>query len=259
MMDPYAVQSRIYPRGRVKVNLIGALLSLALGLCLAVLSMGYAAGVHVTDLNHLRQAVDETLVQTGVISADDAERFAQETIGYLTGRRAAWLPAFILDGQVFPVPESFIGHMAEVQHWVMAFRYMLPLMIAAVTALVFLTLIGAAAMKTRTFSPRGYLLGAAVPILAAGILFLWAIIDFQSFWGLLHRMLIPGGIFLADEPVMQLFPIAMFQRYLAPIALTFLYVMAAVMLLPVILMILDKRVRRRKLMRQVPYENMEYR
>jgi hypothetical protein len=259
-MDPYAGYNRISTPARAKTNLIGALLCLALGLCLSALAMGYAAGVHVTNLDRLRGAVDTSLVQAGIVSAQDGERFAQETIGYLTGRRAAWLQAITVNGQVYPVPESFATHMAEVRRWVTAFPYMLPLMIADVTLLVFLTLIGAAALRTRTFSPRFYLLGAALPVLAAGIGFLWALIDFPGFWELLHKLVIPGGIFAADEPVMQLFPVQMFQGYLAPIALTFLYYMIAVMLLPLVLMMVDRRVRRRRLMRQMPpYEPTEYR
>jgi hypothetical protein len=259
-MDPYLAQSRLYTRRRTSI--LGALVSLALGLCLTGLSIGYAVGVHVTDLDSFRKAADTALVQTNVMSAEDAERFAQETIGYLTGRRAAWLTAITVEGQVTPVPEAFSTHMAEVQRWVKAFRFMLPLMIACVTLLVFLTLIGAAAMRARAFSPRFYYLGAAVPILLAGVVFLWALIDFQSFWEALHNILIPGGIFAADEPVMRLFPVSMFQGYLMPVALTLLYLLAGVVVLPAILMMIDRRVRRRRQERQLqqmPYDPMEYR
>ena len=89
-------------------------------------------------------------------------------------------------------------------------------------------------------------------------MFLWALIDFTSFWEMLHRIIIPGGIFAADEPVMQLFPIAMFQNYLMPIAITFLYLMAVILLLPVILLMIDRRMRRRRLEKKMPYETMEY-
>ena len=81
----------MYDNGRVKVNPLGALLSLALGMCLAVLAMGYAVGVQATNLDRFREAADTALVQTSVLSAEHAERLAQETIGYLTGRRAGWL------------------------------------------------------------------------------------------------------------------------------------------------------------------------
>lgn len=262
-MDPYAVHSRMYPRRRT--SLLGALLSLALGLCLAVLSMGYAVGVHVTDLDSFREAADTALVKTGVLSQEDAERYAQETIGYLTGRRAAWLAAVTVEGQVTPVPETFTEHMAQVRQWVMKFRFMLPLMIACVTALVFLTLIGAAAMRSRAFSTRFYCLGVALPLMVAGVLFLWALMDFTGFWDALHRIVIPGGIFPADEPVMRLFPVSMFQGYLAPIALTLGYLLLGILLLPLILTMIDRRARRRRLerqmeqMQQMPYDPMEYR
>ncbi|MBE0601966.1 MAG: DUF1461 domain-containing protein [Firmicutes bacterium] len=245
---------------RRRTSILGALLSLALGLCLTALSMGYAAGVHVTDIDRFREAADAALVQTEIMSAEDAERYAQETIGYLTGRRAAWLSAITVEGQVYPVPEAFTTHMAQVQHWVKAFRFMLPLMIACVVALVFLTLLGAAAMQARSFSPRFYYLGALVPVLVAGILFLWALIDFTSFWDMLHNVFIPGGIFAAGEPVMRLFPVSMFQGYLLPIGLTFLYLLAGIVLLPALLVMLDRRGRRRRMEKQtMPYDPMEYR
>lgn len=257
-MDPYLAQSRLYTRRRT--SLLGALLSLALGLCLTGLGMGYAVGVHATDLDRFREAADAALVQTNIMSSEDAERFAQETIGYLTGRRAAWLTAITVEGQVTPVPENFSAHMAQVQRWVKAFRFMLPLMIACVVVLVFLTLIGAAAMQSRTFSPRFYYLGAVVPILLAGIVFLWALIDFKSFWEILHNVFIPGGIFAADEPVMRLFPVSMFQGYLPPIGLTFLYLLGCILLLPAVLLMLDRRGRRRRFEKQtMPYDPMEYR
>ncbi len=257
-MDPYLMAGRRYARRRT--SLFGALLSLALGLCLTGLSMGYAVGVHVTDIDRFRDAADVALVQTEIMSAEDAERFAQETIGYLTGRRAAWLTAITVEGQVTPVPEDFSAHMEQVQHWVKAFRFMLPLMIACVALLVFLTLIGAAALQSRTFSPRFYYLGAVVPILVAGVVFLWALIDFASFWEVLHNIFIPGGIFAADEPVMRLFPVSMFQGYLLPIGLTFLYLLAGILLLPAVLIMIDRRGRRRRLEKQtMPYDPMEYR
>jgi len=259
-MDPYLASNR-NPSGRgVRVNPLGALLSLALGLCLTALSMGYAIGVHVRDLDSFQAAADAALVQTGILSETDAERFAQETIGYLTGRRASWLTAVTIDGQAIAVPAEFSAHMAQVQTWVTAFRYIVPLMIAAFVALVFLTLIGAAAMKRRMFAPRSYLLGAAIPVLLMGVVFAWAALDFASFWEALHSLLIPGGIFAADETVMRLFPLTLFERYTTPIALTFLYCLGIVLLVPVILITLDRRVRRRRYTcYAVPYEPMEYR
>ena len=165
-MDPYAMQSR---RGiRRRTSVIGALLSLALGFCLTALSIGYAVGLHVTDLEHFREAADTALVQTGILSQEDAERFAQETIGYITGRRAAWLTAVTVGDEAVSVPEEFSQHMEAVQQWVLKFRYMLPLMIADVTILVFLTLIGAAAMRSRTFSPARVLLGCCSPAVSGG-------------------------------------------------------------------------------------------
>ena len=49
-------------------------------------------------------------------------------------------------------------------------------------------------------------------------LLLWAVADFNSLWMVIHRVLIPGGIFPAGEPVMQLFPLKLFFGYLPPLA-----------------------------------------
>ena len=260
-MNPYQAPNRGTQGRGVKVNFLGALLSLALGLCLTALSMAYAVGVHVRDIDSFLAATDEALVQTGILTEDDAQRFAQETIGYLTGRRATWLEAISVNGEAVPVPPEFTQHMAEVRQWVVAFRYVVPLMIAAVVLLVFLTLIGAAAMRTRTYSPRSYLLGAAIPVLLAGICFLWAAADFASFWEALHNVLIPGGVFAADAAIMQLFPLTLFSRYISPVALTFAYCLGLVLFVAIILSAVDRRVRRRRAARrqQPQYDPMEYR
>ncbi len=256
-MEPYANRARRGPR----VSALGALLSLALGLGLCVLSMAYAAGLHITDLDSFRKAADTALVQTGVLTSEDAERFAQETIGYITGRRAAWLSAVTVGGQVVPVPEAFAVHMAEVRRWVSSFHFVLPLMILTIVLLVFLTLIGAMAMRKRMFAPRSYYLGAFIPLLFAGAGFAWAALDFESFWDVLHQALIPGGIFAAGEPVMQLFPLTLFSGYTAAIALTFLYCLVFVALAPAALLLIDRRARKRRAEReqQPPYQPMEYR
>lgn len=260
-MEPYANTGRAAARRGPRVNALGALVSFALGLCLCVLSMAYAVGLHVTDVDQFRRAADEALVQTGVLTAQDAERFAQETIGYLTGRRAAWLSAVTVGGQAVPVPEAFAAHMAQVRRWVTAFRFVLPLMILNIVLLIFLTLVGAMALKTRMFAARSYLLGAFIPLLLAGAGFAWAALDFASFWDVLHQALIPGGIFAAGESVMQLFPLTLFAGYTAPIALTFSYCLVLVALLPALLLFVDRRARRRRMERerQAPYQPMEYR
>jgi len=261
MMESYAYPNPKNPRHGTRVNPLGALFSLALGIVIMVLGMGYAVGVHATDPDRLLAAAEPALVQTGILSQEHAERFAQETIGYLTGRRAAWLTEIAMGDMTMTVPEAFAGHMAQVQQWVMKVPYLIPLMIAAFVALVFLTLIGAAGMRSRMFSAHGYLLGAAIPLLLAALCFAWAALDFAGFWKTLHDILIPGGIFAVDEPVMRLFPLAMFQAYLEPIVITFLYVLGIVLLIPVILALLDRMVRRRTQRRQLPYEQqpMEYR
>ena len=60
----------------------------------------------------------------------------------------------------------------------------------------------------------------AVGLLLAVLL--WAALDFHSLWMILHRLFIPDGIFSAREPVMQLFPLALFFEYLTPVSMALL-------------------------------------
>lgn len=51
-------------------------------------------------------------------------------------------------------------------------------------------------------------------------------------WEMLHRTLIPDGIFPADELVMQLFPETLFSAYLPPVLLMLVLMLAAVRAAP---------------------------
>ena len=49
------------------------------------------------------------------------------------------------------------------------------------------------------------------------LIVLWAAVDFRSFWMVLHKVFIRGGIFPYGEPIMQLFPLELFFQYIAPV------------------------------------------
>ncbi|HPF86793.1 MAG TPA: DUF1461 domain-containing protein [Candidatus Limiplasma sp.] len=249
-MDSNTSANRKSSRRGTRVNPLGAFVSLALGLVLTVLCMAYAVGVHVTDADEFQSATDTALVQTGILSQEHAARFAQETIGYLTGRRAAWLTEIAVGDQTVAVPQAFTEHMAQVRQWVILVPYIIPLIIGTVIVLVFVTLIGAMVLRSRMFSAHGYLLGVLIPLLLAGVCFGWAALDFEGFWKVLHDWLIPGGIFALGEPVMELFPLTLFAQYTGPVALTFAYMLAFVLLVALVLKIVDKRVRKRRTARQ---------
>ena len=139
------------------------------------------------------------------IAESDLSAFAEATMRYLRGELPRW------DVRIPPqgVSEAFRQHMAEVRGWVSA----APWVIAAglLLGLVLLWLGG------RRRGPALLGVGALLAVLAAAAV--WAAVDFGSLWMLLHRWFIPGGIFSAAEPVMQLFPLALFFRYVIPVCL----------------------------------------
>ena len=170
-----------------------------------------------TDL--FEQALIKT-VQWEAIGTDEASLrlFAAETMAYLRGEKEAWEPAITLYG--FPAEEaiaqSFRLHMAEVRGWVAAAPWVLGAGFALALGLFLPS-------RKRYASLTG--LFCAVGILLAVLL--WALVDFHSLWMILHRLFIPDGIFSAREPVMQLFPLALFFEYLTPVSITFLILLAA--------------------------------
>ena len=132
------------------------------------------------------------------MSESDLTAFARETMGYLRGEKDAWQPQ-----TPFAIPESFVAHMAEVRGWVDVLKIALPLG----------ALVAAAGLwfgRDLRAARNGVLcmLGLMTTVV------LWAVADFNSLWMVIHRVLIPGGIFPAGEPVMQLFPLALFFGYI---------------------------------------------
>ena len=92
------------------------------------------------------------------------------------------------------------------------------------------------------FSTQGYYAGTILPLLLIAGVGLWASLDFGGMWEILHRTLIPDGIFPADELVMQLFPETLFSAYLPPVLLMLVLMLAAVLVLPLILSPVSARI-----------------
>ena len=139
------------------------------------------------------------------VSESDLSAFAQTTMRYLRGQIPEWNVQIPRTG----VPDSFRLHMAEVRGWVSA----APWLIGAGLA------IGLLLLWSGGFSRGATLWGALSTIALVLCAALWAAVDFRSLWMVLHKAFIPGGIFSAREPVMQLFPLALFMRYAAPVCL----------------------------------------
>ncbi len=189
------------------------LFSFAAGFGLVVVLI--LASILVPALNPARfeQAVLNTVNPQAVgMSESDLTAFARETMAYLRGEKDAWQPQ-----TPFAIPESFVAHMAEVRGWADVLKIALPLG-ALVSA--------AGLLIGRDFRAARNGMLCMLGLIAA--LLLWAVADFNSLWMVIHRMLIPGGIFPAGEPVMQLFPLKLFFRYVGPVTVRMVVYLAVV-------------------------------
>ena len=159
------------------------------------------ASILVPALNPARfeKAVLNTVNPQAVgMSESDLTAFARETMAYLRAEQDAWNPV-----TPFAIPQSFADHMDEVRGWVDVLKIALPLAALAAAA-------GLWFGRDLRAARNGML--CMLGLIAAVLL--WAVVDFNSLWMVIHRLLIPGGIFPAGEPVMQLFPLALFFGYI---------------------------------------------
>ncbi len=162
------------------------------------------ASIAIPALNPARfeKAVLNTVNRQAVgMSESDLTAFARDTMTYLRGETNAWQPQ-----TPFAIPESFTKHMAEVRGWVDVLKIALPVGLLSCTAGLWLG-------RDLRAARSGML--CMLGLMAAVVL--WAAVDFNSLWMVIHRVLIPGGIFPAGEPVMQLFPLSLFFSYILPV------------------------------------------
>ena len=167
--------------------------------------------------------------------------FATETIHYLTDKKETWDPQITISG--FPassfIPQSFRDHMATVKGWVSSATAVFLAGAAIVVMLLTRAVVGNKNSRKRSFSLGGYYLGALIPLVIIVGVGLWAYLDFDSMWALLHKTFIPDGIFSAAETVMQLFPLEAFAAYLPPIVKTFGLFAAVVLVAPLVLWVVS--------------------
>ena len=159
------------------------------------------ASIAIPALNPARfeKALLNTVNRQAVgMSESDLTAFARDTMDYLRGETDAWQPQ-----TPFAIPQSFTEHMAEVRGWVDVLKIALPAGMLICTAGLWLG---------RDFRAARSGMLCMLGLIAA--MLLWAVVDFNSLWMVIHRVLIPGGIFPAGEPVMQLFPLALFFGYI---------------------------------------------
>ena len=162
------------------------------------------ASIAIPALNPARfeKAVLNTVNRQAVgMSESDLTAFARDTMDYLRGETDVWQPQ-----TPFGIPQSFTDHMAEVRGWVDVLKIALPMGALLAAAGLWLG-------RNLRAARNGML--CMLGLIAAVLL--WAVIDFDSLWMVIHRVLIPGGIFPAGEPVMQLFPLSLFFSYILPV------------------------------------------
>ena len=207
--------------------------------------MAAAASVYLNAVD--RQLFETTLLENvdyAVLGMDEdsVRSFADETILFLTDAQDSWEPSITVAG--FPasrfIPQSFRDHMVTVKGWVSAATSVFLCGAAAVIALLAWAL--ATSGRRGGFSTQGYYAGTIVALLLIAGVGLWASLDFGGMWEMLHRTLIPDGIFPADELVMRLFPETLFSAYLPPVLLMLVLMLAAVLVLPLILSPVSARI-----------------
>ena len=154
------------------------------------------------------------------MSESGLSAFAEETMRYLRGQKPAWEPDV-----PFAIAEAFRVHMAEVRGWVSAAPW--------VIGCGLLVGLGALWLGRRQRGP--VLLGVWAFVGFVLCVLIWAAVDFRSFWMVLHRVLIPGGIFASGEPIMRLFPLSLFFRYIVPVGLCAAGMLTALCLLLILL------------------------
>lgn len=216
-------------KGAFAVCLVGAALLVLLSVLLAVYH-------NAVDSALFERAVLKNVDYASVgLSEESAAYFATHTIDYLTDKASVWQPFGANSLLAMVIPESFTQHMAEVKDWVQGAQSWF----IGIAALAFTLLLGAVATQNRNgrggVSLGGYYAGVGLSLaLVFGVL-TWAYLDFDAMWGLLHRYLIPDGIFSAAEPIMRLFPPTVFQSYFQPVFISFGVMLGGVLVLPLLL------------------------
>ncbi len=205
-------------------------------LLLVVLAAGAALYWNATKVSLFEEGLVSNVDATA-LGTDEAslKSFADSTLAYLQGVTSVWEPVIKIGDHFLTIPETFKTHMATVKGWVGSATAVLLAGAAIVLLLLGRAMIGTKNSKKGSFSLKGYYIGAAIPLLLIAGVGCWAYFNFDGFWQLLHKTIIPDGIFNASEEIMRLFPVGLFAGYLQPVAITFGILAAIILVLPLIL------------------------
>ena len=210
----------------------------AAGILLVVLALGAAVYINATKVETFDALLLKHVDCQG-LGTDEASlhSLAKETMAYLTDVQSTWEPQITLSG--FPVssfiPQSFRDHMETVKSGLRIAKNALLAGAGIALALLFGVMGRAKGKKQSRFSAGGYYLGVGVGLAIIAGIALWAFLDFESLWRILHEAFIPDGIFNAAEPIMAFFPVEMFAGYMMPVGSAFGLLIAAVLVLPLVL------------------------
>lgn len=207
---------------------------------LVLLATVGAIYIHLINVNMFEDALLQNVDYKSLGTDESSVRsFARETIFFLTDGQASWNPQITVSGLPAGsfIPQAFRDHMQTVKDGVTYAKTTLIGLAAIVLVLLGRAMTG---KGKRGFSIGGYYLGAVIPLAVIVGVGLWAYLDFDSMWMMLHKTLIPDGIFPADERVMVLFPVSLFEAYLYPITKTYGILIGAILLLPLILAPISK-------------------
>ena len=195
---------------------------------LVALALGAAVYYNATKVSLLTEGIQQHVDLAAVgLTEDSAKTFAVSTLGYLQGQTSEWAPLLVVGDHILPF-RSFKAHMATVKAGLV---YTAVLLAGGHCA-------GAAGpgfdrhqgLQKGSFSVGGTSRSLIPLVLIGGGS--WGL-SFESLWNLLHKALIPDGIFSATEPSCSCSQ-GLFAGYAKPVALTFA-VLAAVLALPLIL------------------------
>ncbi len=227
---------KVFSEGNLKKKRGAFWTCLIAGLLLMALALGAAVYYNATKVSLLEKGIVENVDLASVgMDAGAAKNFAVSTLAYLQGTVSVWEPVIVVGDHIMPIPESFKTHMATVKSGFGSAVAVLLAGLGIVIVLLGRALVGTKGSKKSSFSVGGYYLGAGILLVAILGIGLWGYFGFDSLWGVLHKVLIPDGIFSAAEPIMQLFPVGLFAGYLQPVAMTFGLLAAIVLALPLLL------------------------
>lgn len=233
--------SKVFSEGNLKKKRGAFWTCLIAGLLLIALALGAAVYYNATKVSLLETGVVDNVDLDAVgMDASSAKSFAVSTLAYLQGTVSSWEPVIVIGDHIMPIPDSFKAHMETVRGWFQSATAVLLAGLGIVIVLLGRALIGVKGSKKSSFSIGGYYLGAGIPLALILGIGLWGYFSFDSLWSVLHKTLIPDGIFNAAEPIMQLFPVGLFEGYLQPVAITFAILAGVVLVLPLILAPLSK-------------------